>query len=195
MTKAEIRKKYLAKRKALSQEEIETLSKMIFQTFVKYFKPSANQKIHCFFPLKSKNEVDVTVLINYFHSLNAQVFVPKVVGNEMISVEVKSGTILKNNAWGIPEPESNEDAEIKDYDFVIVPLLYADAKGNRVGYGKGFYDNFFSTINPDVIKVGVNFFEPNETVDDVWGNDIPLDYLVTPTDVLSFSAGASKLTK
>lgn len=195
MTKAEIRKKYLAKRKALSQEDAAALSKMIFQNFVTYFKPSANQKIHCFFPLKSKNEVDTTLLIDYFLSLNAKVYVPKVVGNDMISVEFKSETILKNNAWGIPEPESNDDAAIIDYDFVIVPLLYADAKGNRVGYGKGFYDNFFSTINPDVIKVGVNFFEPNETMDDVWENDIPLDYLVTPTDVLSFTAGASKLTK
>ena len=195
MTKAEIRKKYVAKRKALSADEVLLLSEMIFSNFVKFFKPSENQIVHCFQPLLSKNEVNTNLFIDYFHAKKTKVFVPKVIGNNLISVPFASDTALVKNVWGILEPESQTDADISNYNFVIAPLLYADAKGNRVGYGKGFYDNFFSTINPDVIKVGVNFFEPNETVDDVWGNDIPLDYLVTPTDVLSFNAGASKLTK
>ena len=35
-------------------------------------------------------------------------------------------------------------------------------------------------------KIGVNYFNPEVIIEDVWENDIPLDYLVTPTDVLSF---------
>ena len=31
----------------------------------------------------------------------------------------------------------------KYFDYVVTPLLYSDDKGNRVGYGKGFYDAFF----------------------------------------------------
>lgn len=38
-------------------------------------------------------------------------------------------------------------------------------------------------------KIGINYFDPDEDIDDVWENDIPLDYLVTPREVLSFTSG------
>ena len=80
------------------------------------------------------------------------------------------------------------------FDFVLTPLLYCDSKGNRVGYGKGFYDQLFSQLSSKTKKIGVNFFNPDENIDDLWENDIPLDYLVTPEDILSFKTGA-KSTK
>jgi 5-formyltetrahydrofolate cyclo-ligase len=113
------------------------------------------------------------------------------VGEELISVEIFTSTKFEENLWNIVEPVSNEDSGIIDFDFVITPLLYCDKKGNRVGYGKGFYDGFFETISPNTKKIGVNYFNPDVDIDDVWEKDIPLDYLVTPTDVLSFS-GASE---
>jgi 5-formyltetrahydrofolate cyclo-ligase len=45
------------------------------------------------------------------------------------------------NNWGISEPVSDEDSGILDFDFVITPFILRQ-KGNRVGYGKGFYDGF-----------------------------------------------------
>ena len=78
---------------------------------------------------------------------------------------------------------------------MITPLLYCDNQGNRVGYGKGFYDSLFENMSSNAQKIGVNFFNPDEIVDDVWEGDIPLDYLVTPTAVLSFGDGKSKSTK
>ena len=84
------------------------------------------------------------------------------------------------------EPISNEN-ECSGFDFVITPLLYCDKKGNRIGYGKGFYDEFFKTINADAKKIGVNFFPPIDFIDDVSGFDVKLDYLVTPEETLSFS--------
>ncbi|MGZ5188250.1 MAG: 5-formyltetrahydrofolate cyclo-ligase, partial [Kaistella sp.] len=92
-------------------------------------------------------------------------------------------------------PETNEDSGEKDFDFVITPLLYCDRKGNRVGYGKGYYDGFFESVNSRALKIGLNFFGPDEVIDDVWENDIPLDYLITPVEVLSFFGTASKSTK
>lgn len=48
---------------------------------------------------------------------------------------------------------------------------------------------FFKASHPIQKKIGVNYFDPDEYIDDVWENDIPLDYLVTPTEVLSFLSG------
>lgn len=186
MKKSEIRKAYLEKRKSLSQDEVSLLSEKIFANFINYFKPISEQKVHIFIPIQKFKEMNTQIFIDYFLNRNIRVYVPKIVGTKLISVEISSDTPFETNNWGISEPLSNEDSGILDFDFVITPLLYCDHKGNRVGYGKGFYDEFFNNISKDSKKIGVNYFNPDDIIDDVWENDIPLDYLVTPTDVLSF---------
>ncbi|MFL9834820.1 5-formyltetrahydrofolate cyclo-ligase [Chryseobacterium terrae] len=187
MKKSEIRKLYLEKRKKMSQDEVFVLSEKIFENFINYFKPVPNQKVHIFIPIEKFNEINTQIFINYFLSRNIKVFVPKIVDTKLISVEIFTDTQFETNNWGISEPISNEDSEDSDFDFVITPLLYCDFKGNRVGYGKGFYDHFFENISKNSKKIGVNYFNPDHMIDDIWENDIPLDYLVTPTEVLSFS--------
>jgi len=188
MKKSDLRKIYLEKRNNLSKDEISLFSKRIFQNFINYFRPVSNQKIHIFIPIEKFKEINTQIFIDYFLSRNIKVFVPKIVDTKLISVEIFSDTQFETNNWGISEPVSNEDSEVLDFDFVITPLLYCDFKGNRVGYGKGFYDQFFENISKNSKKIGVNYFNPDDMIDDVWENDIPLDYLVTPTEVLSFSS-------
>lgn len=191
MLKAELRKKYMQKRKALSIDEAFLLSEKIFKNFIEYFKPSQNQKIHIFIPIEKFREVNTQIFVSYFLSRKIRVFVPKIVDTRLISVEIFTDSKFELNNWGISEPVSDEDSGILDFDFVITPLLYCDRQGNRIGYGKGFYDGFFEKVSEETKKIGVNYFNPEENIDDVWENDIPLDYLVTPDAVLSFS-GASE---
>ena len=189
MLKAEFRKLYLQKRKALSNDEVFLLSEKIFEKFIDYFEPNVGHKVHIFIALEKFNEIRTQIFINYFLSRNIRVFVPKIIDAKMISVEIFSETKFSINKWGLCEPISNKNSEVLDFDFVITPLLYCDKNGNRVGYGKGFYDTFFENISKESKKIGVNYFNPDLMIDDVWVKDIPLDYLVTPTDVLSFSKG------
>ncbi|WP_160136976.1 5-formyltetrahydrofolate cyclo-ligase [Chryseobacterium sp. c4a] len=189
MLKAELRKKYMHKRKALSRDEAFLLSEKIFQNFIAYFDPQEAQKIHIFVPIEKFNEIDTQIFIQYFLEHNIRVFVPKIIADKLINIEVFSDTVFETNSWGILEPVSNEDSGEANFDYVITPLLYCDGKGNRVGYGKGFYDGLFQSMSPKVKKIGVNYFDPDEYIDDVWENDIPLDYLATPTEVLSFFIG------
>ncbi|PTT40752.1 5-formyltetrahydrofolate cyclo-ligase [Chryseobacterium sp. HMWF028] len=189
MLKAELRKKYTQKRKALSSDEAFLLSEKIFQNFIQYFNPNKSEKIHVFIPIPARKEIDTQIFIQYFLAHNIHVYVPKIVGDELINIEIFEDTVFETNSWGISEPVSNEDSGENCFHYVITPLLYCDRKGNRVGYGKGFYDGLFQSISPETKKIGVNYFNPDEYVDDVWENDIPLDYLVTPTEVLSFLSG------
>ncbi|WP_292008420.1 5-formyltetrahydrofolate cyclo-ligase [Chryseobacterium sp.] len=189
MQKAELRKIYLEKRKALSHDEASFLSEKIFQNFIHFFKPLTGQKVHVFIPIKKFKEVDTHLFINYFWTHGIRVFVPKIVNERLISVEIFKDSEFETHSWGISEPVSNEDSGEIYFDYIITPLLYCDNKGNRIGYGKGFYDNFFQCISSDSVKVGVNYFNPRETIDNVWENDISLDYLATSTDVLSFLGG------
>lgn len=188
MKKSELRKIYLEKRKSLSQDEVSFLSEKIFANFINCLKPISGQKVHIFIPIEKFKEINTKIFIDYFLNNNIRVFVPKIVDKKLISVEIFQDTRFDLNNWGISEPVSNIDSKVLDFDFVITPLLYCDAKGNRVGYGKGFYDQFFGDISRKSKKIGVNHFNPDDIIDDVWENDIPLDYLVTPTDVLSFTS-------
>ena len=186
MTKAELRTEYIKKRKTLSPDEVLNFSAEIFKRFKKQFKTVSGQKVHCFLSISEKKEVDTNLFLNYFFENGCRVFVPKIVKGELISIEIVQDSKLIKNAWGISEPESNSDCGENDFDLIITPLLYCDSTGNRVGFGKGYYDGFFSRINKNAAKIGVNFFEPSEIVEDIWGKDIPLDYLITPTATLSF---------
>lgn len=189
MLKAELRKKYMQKRKALSSDEAFLLSENIFKNFVGYFKPLPGQRVHIFIPIEKFKEVNTKIFIDYFLSRNIHIFVPKIVDAKLISVEISESTTFETSPWGISEPVSDTDSGILNFDFVITPLLYCDHNGNRVGYGKGFYDDFFETIPEKSKKIGVNYFNPDENIDDIRENDIPLDYLVTPTRTLSFGLG------
>ena len=195
MEKSTLRKIYLEKRKKLHENDIRSLSNKIFENFISEFTVSKNQKVHCFLSIPKKNEVDTNFFLEYFFKNNIRVFVPKVVDEELISIEITEESALLENSWGIKEPVENIDSGIKDFDLILVPLLYADSFGNRVGYGKGFYDRFFSEIKPNNLKIGLNFFSPEELIDDVAPFDIALDYLVTPTAVLSFTGFTSKSKK
>lgn len=185
MLKADLRKIYMRKRKALSTDEAFLLSEKIFNNFLSYFRPVTGEKVHIFIPIEKFKEIDTQIFIQYFLRQNIRVFVPKVT-DRLISIEIFENTEFTVNNWGISEPVSNVDSGEHHFDYVITPLLYCDKHGNRVGYGKGFYDVFFQSLSPDSKKIGINYFNAEESIDDVWENDIPLDYLVTPTEVLSF---------
>jgi 5-formyltetrahydrofolate cyclo-ligase len=95
-------------------------------------------------------------------------------------------TVIKKNAYNIPEPIDGIEVPSTKIDVVFVPLLTYDTKGSRIGYGKGFYDRFLAECKPDVIKIGLSFFPP-ETIDfESDSTDIGLDFCVTPEKVYEF---------
>ncbi|WP_374360115.1 5-formyltetrahydrofolate cyclo-ligase [Cloacibacterium sp.] len=193
MLKKDLRKKYLEKRMTLSKDEVNFLSEKILDKFILQFNIIENQKVSIFLPISKFNEINTLEFIKFLWRKKVNVFVPKIIVKDLILVKFTPETILIENSWGILEPLSNQNEETV-FDYVITPLLYCDSFGNRVGYGKGFYDKFFQTINSDAKKIGVNYFAPTDIIDDISELDVKLDYLITPDEILSFS-GISMLTK
>lgn len=189
LSKYQLRKHYQQKRQALSDKDIAFLSYRICQHFIRRFLTDDVKRIHLFLPIAKQKEVSLWDLIRYVwgECLPYNLFVPKVVGDELYNFPLNESTILEENHWGILEPVGEMAYTDNHYDVVITPLLYADSLGNRVGYGKGFYDRFFKTINKDALKVGVNFFAPDEHIADAYECDVPLDYLITPDEIIDFT--------
>lgn len=192
LSKSELRRIYLDKRKSLSEDEIDRQSVKITENIINYFDWEKIENIHTFLPIKHKKEVNTEYLIKFLWNNDKNVFVPKIIDDNIYTFALTPNTVLEKNTWGILEPQRGSYSEVKKFDLVITPLLYCDNQGNRIGYGKGFYDRFFTQINRDSLKVGVNFFLPNEEIIDVFSGDIPLDYLVTSEEVFSFKSKSIK---
>ena len=96
-------------------------------------------------------------------------------------------TKIKKNEYNIPEPVNGLEVPVSMIEVVFVPLLAFDKKGHRVGYGKGFYDQFLAECRPETIKIGLSFFEAEDQIEDVFESDVQLDYCVTPSKIYTFN--------
>ncbi|MBS1549484.1 MAG: 5-formyltetrahydrofolate cyclo-ligase [Bacteroidetes bacterium] len=195
MEKSALREMYKKKRKALSTEEIHQRSEQIFSSFIAHFSINPGDKVHLFLEIKRLKEIETDLFLDYFFKHKIRVFVPKINGKKMDNIEIFPNTVLQKNDWGIPEPIESIPYSKKDFDLIITPLLYADEHGNRIGYGKGYYDQLFSEVNPNIPRIGLNYFEPKETISNPSPLDMPLHYLVLPNAVLSFGNFKSKFKK
>lgn len=187
MDKKELRSQYMRLRSELSQTQQEEKSLQIANQLLKM--PIWNLKTyHIFLPIQRMNEVNTEYILNILYGKDKDIVLPKM-NKEQRSLNhflLTEQTILKKNSWGIAEPQGGFGVPALKVDVVFVPLLAYDKKGNRVGYGGGYYDRFLRECRPDVLKIGVSFFPPEENIESVSAFDIPLDYCVTPLDIFKF---------
>ena len=104
----------------------------------------------------------------------------------MKNAEFKSDTKTKQAKYNITEPMNPVWVNNEMIDMVITPLLAFDGEGYRVGFGKGFYDRFFASLNKDVKRIGISLFESCENIEDINEHDIPLTHCVTPNKTYTF---------
>jgi 5-formyltetrahydrofolate cyclo-ligase len=113
--------------------------------------------------------------------------VPKIIGENLIHIEINKNTTYFENHFSIREPLSTNPSDPRIFDVVFIPLLAYDKSGERVGYGGGYYDRFLLNTKKNVLKVGLSFFEPVEKILNVEEHDIKLDYVITPKIVYNFT--------
>ncbi|MDR3652864.1 MAG: 5-formyltetrahydrofolate cyclo-ligase [Paludibacter sp.] len=110
-------------------------------------------------------------------SYEKQVVLPTVVGDNLALKSYVAGGAMTQGALGIWEPDSSENYT-GNIDLVIVPGVAFDAKRNRLGRGRGFYDRFFKTNNSMKIGIGFDFQLLSEIPTSKF--DIQMDKIVTP---------------
>ena len=187
MTKSELRKKYKTLRSHLSGSDLKIMSLQItaqLRTLAIWDK----KYYHVYLPIKKFKEIETHDLIEELQKNSKKVVVSK---SDFESVTMTHFMYLANtpiveNEFGIPEPASGIQVFADKIEVVFVPLLSFDISGNRVGYGKGFYDRFLMQCNASTIKIGLSVFEAEPTIEGVFENDIKLDLCVTPTKVYTF---------
>jgi 5-formyltetrahydrofolate cyclo-ligase len=189
MTKKELRKVYKSKRAELSAQQRMKLDDLMLIQFQKLSLPFL-QTVLSFYPLEEKGEVDTFIFTDYLQFTNPGLVVAYPKTNleacTMQAIATTSETEFQENAWGIPEPAADDIIEPHLIDAVLVPMLAFDERGNRVGYGKGFYDRFLQHCRADCITIGLCYFDPVPQIEDAGEYDVTLNYCITPQRVYVF---------
>jgi 5-formyltetrahydrofolate cyclo-ligase len=189
MKKSEARKFFSAKRLALTPFEANTKQDLILIRFQELSLPYFSL-VHAYLPLYERNEPDPIPLLDYMHFRypGMQVTHAKINPNDfsMLHFLQDDEMFFEKNQYGIPEPIGGVAVNEMDIDIVFIPLLAFDEMGNRVGYGKGYYDRFLSKCRKDVLKIGLSFFPPVDSIEDVDFFDKKLDFCITPECVYAF---------
>jgi 5-formyltetrahydrofolate cyclo-ligase len=119
----------------------------------------------------------------------AQLALPAIVDGKLIFRAWVPGMALKQVGFGLSEP--GPEAKEVDPDIVFVPMLAFDLEGNRIGYGKAYYDGGLSRLRAKkkIIAAGLAFDEQCVEHVPAEPHDQKLDYVITEEGV-RFSVGS-----
>jgi len=190
MTKDQLRGLYLDKRRKLTPAVCSEYSNILYNFFFTSFDLSVLKVVHTFIPLEKNNEPDTWIIIDRIKREfpHIKISIPRIGSDGNLENFYFEGIQqLKENTWGILEPIQGIPTPSEQIDLVLVPLLTFDLDGQRIGYGKGYYDRFLQMCRHDCKKVGLSFFDPTSLLIDANNYDVSLDSCITPARVINFS--------
>jgi len=188
--RSSLRKRILTLRRAQSSRDIEKKSGDIrskFFTFVPFCQAET-----ILFYLAMKDEVQTEKMIEESLQKGKKVVAPSIdwQRKEILPSEIKDLTKdIEIGVLEIPQPKNNLYSPFSpvNIDMVIVPGVVFDRKGNRLGFGGGFYDRFLGKLSDKTELVALAF--ELQLVDNVpsQSHDVAVDYLITERGIIKCS--------
>ena len=189
MLKEEARRIYRNKRMELGEAErskLDDLMLICFQKLELHFLHS----ILSYYPIAENNEPDTQIFTSFLQFRNPAVEIayPRMNKGErnMDAVAASEDSAFIKGKFNVPEPVSDHILTPESFDLVFVPMLICDSFGYRVGYGKGFYDQYLAKCRNECIKIGLSYFQPIDKLEDKEQFDIPLNICITPQQAYVF---------
>lgn len=177
--KSTLRKHALQNRKSIPQDDAALCAR-----FLDAFAPTPDTVLAFFWPMTG--EPDTRHIANAFHNAGAKCALPciRTDGQHgLIFREWTPNTQLIKTNFGTLEPQ---DTKILHPTHMLIPMLMADASGNRLGRGAGHYDATLDAGRPNH-AIGIIYdhqlYAGTLPTDP---HDQPLDMLITPTQTLRF---------
>ncbi|HCX20303.1 MAG: 5-formyltetrahydrofolate cyclo-ligase [Flammeovirgaceae bacterium] len=184
--KAKLRKGILFNRRLLAKEIFDERNQAVINSVIQFIQNHSKRCVHCFLPIERNNEVNTWPLVEQLVDAKIKVVLSSTdfENQTMTHYWHKESLSFENDRFGIPTPINGQFADTSEIDLVIIPLLAADKKGNRIGYGKGYYDRLLTEMRSDVLKIGVTLGPAFDHFTFAEPHDINLDYLITPFEVI-----------
>ncbi len=189
---ADVRTEMLARRKALPPDVVERHSATVVQRIrslpeVRGLMGDGDQTMQgraLGAYVGVRGEIDPSALLE---DPGLRVGLPVTTSGEPLRFVVPDGPLVEG-PFGIRQPGVGTDVDPMSLSVVLVPLVAADRKGNRIGHGAGFYDRTFAPLATDrpagplLIGVCHDFQVVSEIEARPW--DVPLDLLVTEVGLI-----------
>ena len=180
--KQDIRRRMLKQRFALTPSQVQEVGDAVRNRLVETDLYGRARCLGCY--VSVKNEVDTHRLIQVALEGGKRVGVPVTRKKQsLVHLEIHTLSGLRSGPFGLLEPAGGDRIEIPpgDFDLMLVPGAAFDRRGNRIGFGAGYYDRFLARTSAP--KVGLAYaFQVLGRLPAAL-HDIRLDYLVTETAV------------
>jgi len=173
--KSALRKKLSARRSQLSASYRRSSSDEIIKRISQQLLDKGIKSLALYHPIN--NEVDILALADFCSEHSVTMALPVAAGFAVWDVADE----LQLNQYGIKQPLPDKPLIIPQV--IITPLLGFDRRGNRIGYGAGFYDKMLSAM-PLAVKIGVAYSTQEESVVPRENHDIKLDAVVTELEII-----------
>ena len=174
--KARWRRHYLELRARLTPTQVRDFSTSIRNRTLAFEPIASAETVFCF--ISATHEVDTHLLIDGLLALGKTVLVPRIAARDpMYAVPFDGWKGLVPGMLGILAPPTGDDYT-GAVDLCITPGVAFTESGTRLGYGRGYYDTWFST-HPPLHKLALAFecqIAPRLPATD---RDIAIDTLVT----------------
>lgn len=177
--KKNIRDKNKDLRQKLSLERKSALDNKIFNKIISLKAYQESQMIITF--VSTAIEVDTHRLIEHSLKKGKTVVVPRCIDGtrDMAFYKINSMEDLEIATFSVLEPKTDVCEKVTNYrnSICIVPGLVFDMKGNRLGYGKGYYDRFLKNYKNKTVGVCYAFCTVNKLITGRF--DKPVNFLIT----------------
>ncbi len=144
--------------------------------------------------LHFRSEVQTTMLVEKILHDDKKLYIPRVnpVEKTMEPVEITDpDKELSPGYMGILEPGKDvrgaADGRAPVLDLIVVPGAVFDKKGNRIGYGGGYYDKFFAGQSNRGFRLGLAYTLQIVTHVPVEAHDVAMDCLVSEDNIFFFT--------
>ena len=182
--KTSIRKKMRAQRRALSAQNPSPDLRLPFNDLLQgHFKSSI---IAGFAPIG--DEIDIWPLLKSLHNGRHQIALPVVMGSgkPLIFRAWTPGCDMDTDRYGVSFPAAGPPLMPQ---LVLVPLLAFTARGERLGYGGGYYDRTLAALrsNGEVFACGVAYAGQEVAELPTDAHDAKLDGILTENGFKAFA--------
>ena len=182
--KAILRKKFILIRKNNYLKKNIFYFHLIFKLIRKHF---FKKKISIAGYYTSNHEVDILKLIELATQKKYKIALPVIKSRNSMTFKLwKIKEPLYVNNFGILEPKSSNKQVVPD--LILVPLVAFDAKLNRIGYGKGYYDRALRKLikkEKKIITIGIAYSFQEYKKIPTNKHDFKLHYIFTEQGIIN----------
>lgn len=181
-----LRQEVLSKREALTRSEVEEKSLAAARQVLNLPQYLKAWTLLVYLPFR--NEMDTMMIIETAWQQQKKVLVPvcRPHDKSLVLSQLASLDELAPGTWGIPEPKAGCLRPLPGscVDLALLPGVAFDSRGQRLGYGGGYFDRFLPSLRPDCPRLALAYdFQILDSLP-AERHDEPVDIIVTESRVI-----------